>query len=232
MKARILVVDDEELLREMISDWLGIEEYEVQVAEDAPSAIALLRAEPFNVVVTDKNMPGTLHATEGGLDVLQFAKASNPACGVLMMTGYASVESAIEAMRLGAFDYIGKPLMLSELSEKIARIISYQRVMDPAETLSAYEHFWSEYLAAVEECPDVKACLSQEKNAHLLTTLQQNLDLFFQERKTREHLLLEQREALSKIGFLASQLRELLPNDDSEKNTLLNALLAETEHRL
>lgn len=231
MKARILVVDDEELLREMISDWLT-EEYEVQVAEDAPSAIALLREEPFHVVVTDKNMPGTLHATEGGLDVLQFAKASNPACGVLMMTGYASVESAIEAMRLGAFDYIGKPFILKELSEKIARIISYQRVMDPADTLAAYERFWSEYLAAVEEQPDVKACLSQEKNAHLLTTLQQNLDLFFQGRKAREHLLLEQREALSKIAFLASQLRDLLPNDASEKSTLLDALLAETEHRL
>ncbi len=232
MKARILVVDDEKLLREMISAWLANEEYEVMEAEDAPSAIAMLRSEPFHVVVTDKNMPGTLHATEGGLDVLQFAKTSNPACGVLMMTGYASVESAIEAMRLGAFDYISKPLMLSELSEKIARIISYQRVMDPGDTLAAYERFWSEYLAAVEEQPDVKACLSQEKNAHLLTTLQQNLDLFFQERKTRENLLLEQREALSKIAFLASQLREVLPNDDSEASVLLNALLAETEHRL
>lgn len=232
MKARILVVDDEKLLREMISSWLTKEEYEVKEAEDAPSAIALLRAEPFHVVITDKNMPGTLHATEGGLDVLQFAKASNPACGILMMTGYATVESAIEAMRLGAFDYISKPLMLSELSKKVARIISYQRVMDPGGTLAAYEHFWSEYLAAVEKHPDVKACLSQEKNSHLLTTLQQNLDLFFQERKTRENLLLEQREALSKIAFLASQLRDLLPNNDSEESALLNTLLAETEHRL
>ena len=232
MQARILVVDDEELLREMISAWLANEEYEVKEAKDAPSAIALLREEQFNVVVTDKNMPGTQHKTEGGLDVLEFAKANNPACGVLMMTGYASIESAIEAMRLGAFDYISKPLMLSELSEKIARIISYQRVMDPGDTLAAYERFWSEYLAAVEEYPDVKACLSREKNAPLLKTLQQSLDLFFQERKARENLLLEQREALSKIAFLASQLRDLLPNDDSEESTVLNALLAETEHRL
>jgi len=73
---------------------------------------------------------------------------------------------------------------------------------------------------------------SLEKNAHLLTTLQQNLDLFFQGRKAREHLLLEQREALSKIAFLASQLRDLLPNNDSEESALLNTLLAETEHRL
>jgi DNA-binding NtrC family response regulator len=232
MRARILVVDDEKLLREMISSWLANKEYEVTEATDAPSAIALLREEPFNVVVTDKNMPGTQHETEGGLDVLEFAKTNNPACGVLMMTGYASVESAIEAMRLGAFDYISKPLMLSELSEKIARIISYQRVMDPDDTFAAYKRFWSEYLAAVEESPDVKACLSQEKNAHLLKTLQQNLDLFFQERKARENILLEQREALSKIAFLASQLRDLMPNDDSEKSTVLNALLAETEHRL
>jgi DNA-binding response OmpR family regulator len=232
MKARILIVDDERSLREMISSGLDKEDYEVKKAEDAMSAIDMLRTEPFNVVVTDKNMPGTQHKNEGGLDVLQFAKASNPACGVLMMTGYASIESAIEAMRLGAFDYISKPFGINELREKIARIISYQRVMNPGDTLAAYEHFWSEYLAAVEEDPDVKACLSQEKNAHLLTTLQQNLDLFFQERKTRENVLLEQREALSKIAFLASQIRDLLPNDDSEASVLLNALLAETEHRL
>jgi len=232
MKARILVVDDEVVLREMIFSCLTTEGYEVRLAGDAQSAIALLRAETFQVVVTDKNMPGTQHENEGGFDVLKFAKASNPACGVLMMTGFASVESAIQAMRLGAFDYINKPLNLSELCEKIERIISYQRVMDPADTLSAYEHFWSEYLAAVEKHPEVKACLSQDKNAHLLKTLQQNLDLFFQERRTREDFLLEQRDALSKISFLASQLRDLLPNDASEESSLLNALLAETDRRL
>ena len=232
MKARILVVDDEVMVRELISSCFAKEDYDVQEAKDAPSAIALLRAEPFNVVITDKNMPGTQHPGEGGVDVLVFAKASNPACGVLMMTGYASVESAIEAMRLGAFDYIKKPFKLGELSEKVARIISYQRVMDPADTLSAYERFWSEYLTVLEDHPDVKACLSEEKNAHLLKILQQNLDLLFEERRVREDLLLEQREALSRIAFLASQLKELMPDDGSEKSTLLNTLLAETEHRL
>ncbi len=232
MKTRVLVVDDEEMLRNMISDWLTKDGYEVQVAENAATAIALLRDESYHVVVTDKNMPGTQHETEGGFDVLRFAKASNPACGVLMMTGYASVDSAIEAMRLGAFDYISKPLKLSELSEKIARIISYQRVLDPDDTLSAYEHFWREYLAAIEEHPDVKACLSQEKNAPLFKILQKNLDLLFAERKARGNLLLEQREAMSKIASFAYQLRELLPIDASEKSDLLDALIAETDRRL
>lgn len=232
MKTRILVVDDEIVLREMISTWLTKENYEVQMAEDAASAIALLRAEPFHVVITDKNMPGTQHNTEGGFDVLHFAKASNPACGVLMMTGYASVESAIEAMRLGAFDYVSKPIRLSELSEKIGRILFYQQTLDPAQTIAAYDHFWREYLAAMNEHQDVKECLSQEKNAPLIKTLQNNLDLLFQERKIRENLLLEQREALSKIAFLASQLRDMHPHDASEESTLLDALLAETNRRL
>ncbi|MGV1100679.1 response regulator [Thiovibrio sp. JS02] len=231
MKIRILVVDDEAMMRDFVCTALAGFDYEFAMAEDAASAIALLAQEQFHVVLTDKNMPGTKHVSEGGLDVLQFAKASNPACGVLMMTGYASVESAIKAMRLGAFDYICKPIRLGELREKVERIISYQRALDPADTLAAYEKFWREYLAAVEENQEGNPMRSQGQNNHLLKTLQNNLDLFFQERKTREHLIIEQRDALSRIATLASQLKERLP-EDSPESPLLDAILRETERRL
>ncbi len=231
MKIRILVVDDEAMLREFICAALQRFGYETTEAADGPEAIALLSRERFHVVLSDKNMPGTAHPTEGGLDVLRAAKASNPACGVLIMTGYASVESAIEALRLGAFDYINKPIQLNELREKVERIVSYQRVLDPADTLAAYENFWNEYLGTVEADPELKLLLSHGKAPALLKTLQHNLDLFFQERKAQEQLLLEQRDALSRIATLASQLKESLPVHSSEGG-LLDAIIRETERRL
>ncbi|HIJ89508.1 MAG: response regulator [Desulfobulbaceae bacterium] len=231
MKPSILVVDDEEMVRRFICEELATADYAVSEATDALSAIALLQQESFQVVVTDKNMPGTQNANEGGFDVLRFAKKINPACGVIMMTGYASVESAIEAMRLGAFDYVGKPIKFGELKEKIARVIFYQRALNPAANLTAYESFWRDYMEIVEENKDIKRCLCRGQNVNLFKSMQRNLDMFFQERNVREHFILEERDALLKIVSLASQLKEMLGADSAE-SALVDLIIEETERRL
>lgn len=232
MTARILVVDDDQMVRKVVC--LAIEhdnDYAISQAEDALSAMALLDREQFNVVITDKNMAGTEHPQEGGLDVLRYAKIKNPGCGVLMMTGFASVDSAIEAMRLGAFDYCSKPVRNAELREKVARILSYQKALDPMNTVAAYENFLQDYLAIENERQDMNTGLGPKTKALLLKALQDNLDALFQEQRAREALILDQRDALSRIAALAWRLRERLPADSKEED-LVGRIIAEADRRL
>jgi two-component system response regulator PilR (NtrC family) len=113
-KLRILVVDDEPSMREMLSIVLRRDGYEVLVAEDGRDAIAQLRARPFDLLLSDIKMPDVT-----GVDVLRAAKEINRDIVVFMVTAYASTSTAVEAMRLGAVDYFTKPFSMDELRLKI-----------------------------------------------------------------------------------------------------------------
>lgn len=231
MKAHVLIVEDDNSVREFLKRGLEKMGYQPKVAGDAASAIALLQEERFHVVITDKNMPGTDHPEEGGLDVLRFAKKSSPACAVMMITAYATVESASEAMRLGAFDYVSKPIRLPELREKLARIISYQCTLNPADTLAVYEGFWDDILNIFQGQKDMENRLSNETKEQLFTALRQNLDAFFEQKRSRETLLLAQRDALNRIAGWALQLKEGQA-DDKTSGELLDNIIQETDRRL
>jgi two-component system response regulator PilR (NtrC family) len=111
---RILIVDDERSMREMLSIVLKREGYHVTAAENGTSAVAVLEREPFDVLVSDIRMPDL-----SGVEVLRAARAANPEIVGIMMTAFASKESAVEAMRLGAVDYLDKPFDVDELKLKI-----------------------------------------------------------------------------------------------------------------
>src|SRR5690242_4277479 len=108
-RAQVLVVDDKETVLEVMSSILG-ETYDVTTAPDAAAATALLDGRRFDVVLTDVRMPG-----ESGFDLLATVKRSSPATSVVMMTGFASISDAVEAIRRGAFDYVAKPLEAEEV---------------------------------------------------------------------------------------------------------------------
>jgi signal transduction histidine kinase/DNA-binding response OmpR family regulator len=116
--ASLLVVDDEEELLSVFQEFFEGGEYALQLARTGSEAIARLRAAPFDLVVTDINMPGA-----DGLAVLREAKAVDPACEVIMLTGNASTMTAVEALRQGAYDYITKPFDLFEMEQTIKKAL-------------------------------------------------------------------------------------------------------------
>ncbi|HPX61873.1 MAG TPA: sigma-54 dependent transcriptional regulator [Deltaproteobacteria bacterium] len=110
MEARILVVDDELSMREFLSILLECEGYHAVVAASAAEALTELDRGDFDLVISDVQMPGL-----NGIDLLSRVKAQSPETAVLMMTAFSAAEQAVEAMRLGAYDYIGKPFKNDEI---------------------------------------------------------------------------------------------------------------------
>ena len=110
MSRKILIVDDEMSMREFLSILLQREGYVVDTAADAAAALALLADRSFDLTISDVQMPGL-----DGISLLQRVKHSWPDMAVLMITAYSTAEDAVEAMKLGAYDYIAKPFKVEEL---------------------------------------------------------------------------------------------------------------------
>lgn len=123
-KGRILVVDDEQSMREFLSIFLERSGYTVELAEDGAEAIEFINNDLYDLVVTDLSMPKV-----GGLQVLAHVKEASPSTAVILVTAYASTESAVEAMKAGAFDYIIKPFKLDELKIVIQKALENQRLV-------------------------------------------------------------------------------------------------------
>jgi DNA-binding NtrC family response regulator len=120
-RTAILVVDDEEIVRESLGGWLEKDGYEVESAADGAAAVAKLRARPWSILVCDLKMPGM-----DGLAVLEQAKQLQPELAVVIMTAYATVDTAVSAMKLGAYDYLMKPFDPEELSLMMQKIVAQQ----------------------------------------------------------------------------------------------------------
>jgi len=119
MRRRLLVIDDEEVIRESFRKVFEGEpdRWDVAVAPSGEAGLERLREETFDLVFTDLKMPGM-----GGLEVLEQGRRLRPDADFAMMTGYASVESAVDAMKLGALDYIEKPFGPEELRAFVERL--------------------------------------------------------------------------------------------------------------
>jgi two-component system response regulator PilR (NtrC family) len=116
VKPRVLIVDDEPSMREMLRIVLRRDGYDVLVADNGRQAIALLQREQVDLLLSDIRMPDVT-----GVEVLRAAKDSNRDIVAFMMTAYASTDTAVEAMRLGAVDYFTKPFSMDELRLKVRR---------------------------------------------------------------------------------------------------------------
>jgi two-component system response regulator HydG len=117
MSGRILVVDDEPLKRITLQIELTEAGYEVHEAADALAARRLFDSRPVDVVVSDVRMPGM-----SGLELLAYVKQQRPEVEVILMTAYGTIETAVQAIKRGAFDYITKPFTTRELIEKLRRL--------------------------------------------------------------------------------------------------------------
>lgn len=111
---RLLLVDDEEDFRTTLAKRLGKRKMDVTGTSSGTEAIELVKQRPFDVAIVDVKMPGM-----DGIETLRQIKQSSPLTEVIMLTGHASVESGIEGMKLGAYDYLMKPCDLDELLLKV-----------------------------------------------------------------------------------------------------------------
>ncbi len=121
----ILVVDDEEVMRDVLQSLLVKAGYEVMLAKDGAEGLALARRHAFDAAIVDVMMPEI-----GGLDLLEELKKVDPDVVVLMITAYASVETAITAMKKGAFDYVAKPFKHEEVLHILANALKQRRLQD------------------------------------------------------------------------------------------------------
>jgi two-component system, OmpR family, response regulator len=119
-KFKVMIVDDEQDFLETIVKRLQARGIEVTGAENGYKALELIDGDGFDVVILDVKMPGL-----DGIETLREMKKKKPLVEVIMLTGHASVESGIQGMQLGAFDYVMKPVALDELLEKMRQ--AYER---------------------------------------------------------------------------------------------------------
>lgn len=122
--SKILVVDDEKVIREILADFLTLEGFNVTTAADGAAAIENLRSGHFNMVISDLKMPNM-----GGLELLEYIQENHDDLLTVIMTGFGTVETAIEAMKKGAYDYILKPFKVEEVVHIVHRGMEKQRLI-------------------------------------------------------------------------------------------------------
>lgn len=127
----ILVVDDDPVIRRLLEQRLKNQNYTVEVAEDGYVAEKLLHKNYYDIVLTDLMMPGDI----GGIEVLEIAKEINPKMEVLLITAHSSVDTAVEAMKKGANDYLEKPINFDELFLRLDKIANMQTILETARDL-------------------------------------------------------------------------------------------------
>ncbi len=119
----ILLVDDEAMVRDSLSEWLQMEEYQVQTAANGEEALQLCKARSYDIGVFDVRMPGM-----DGITLLGKVREICPDMPVVIMTAYATIESAVECIQKGAYDYVIKPFPPEKLSLLVSQIRQLQRL--------------------------------------------------------------------------------------------------------
>jgi DNA-binding NtrC family response regulator len=123
--SRLLIVDDELHVRESLSRWFIEDGYEVEASEDAKEALSTLSKKNFDVVITDIKMPGM-----DGVELQKRIKEVAPSVAVILITAYASVQTAVEALKEGAYDYITKPFDPEHLSRIVEKACSQKKLKE------------------------------------------------------------------------------------------------------
>lgn len=118
---KILLVDDEESIVKALQYSFEQEGYDVMTASSGEEAVEIIQVQDFDMLITDLSLPGI-----DGIEVLPIAKKNNPDLGVIFLTGYGDTPSAIEALRLGADDYLQKPCDTEELLLRVYRCLKFQ----------------------------------------------------------------------------------------------------------
>ena len=131
----LLVVDDDRHIQNAMADYLRSLGYRTETASTCGEAVERMEEFPFQVVVCDVNLPD-----KDGFELLQWSRDNSPDTAVILLTGFGTIESAVEAIRMGAFDYLTKPVIDEELNLSIERAISQRKLLDENKKLKAQLH--------------------------------------------------------------------------------------------
>src|SRR5512146_877556 len=129
-KDRILIVDDDKIILESLSEFLRLEGYEAVGAASFNAALTAMERQRFNLVLTDVNMP-----ENDGFELLRVIRQRFPDVVVVMVTGYGTIESAVEAIKMGAYDYLTKPIIDDEIRLVIERALQQQSLIRENQSL-------------------------------------------------------------------------------------------------
>ena len=121
----LLIVDDEAVIREGMRRILSTDGYHVETSASGRPAIEKIQEQDFDVVITDLKMPGM-----DGIEVLKTIKILQPEVPVIIITGYSTVDTAVDAMKNGAFDYIAKPFTSDLILDKVRKAIAHKSAGD------------------------------------------------------------------------------------------------------
>ncbi len=191
---RILVVDDEKVIRDMLADFLSMEGYVVRTAEDGAAALVELARGSYDLVISDLKMPKM-----GGIALLDEMGKTAPDALTVIMTGFGTVETAIDAMKRGAYDYVLKPFKVDEVMHVVHRGLEKRRMaaenMRLREALSLYKV--SEAIQASLSLDQVletvaESCLSEVKSDLVSTWLSNGEGGFFERQHIRSSLISEE----------------------------------------
>ena len=149
---RVLIVDDEEVIASTLKRFLQGEGFEVATARDLPSALAQVEAFEPEIILCDVQLPGA-----DGITVLNRVLQVRPDTLFIMITAYATVESAVAAFQRGAHDYLMKPVLFEDLLAKIGRLVRFRRVLQENQALRRALHTKGDIDALVGESPPMQA---------------------------------------------------------------------------
>jgi response regulator RpfG family c-di-GMP phosphodiesterase len=155
-RPRVLIVDDEKFIRDILADFLGMEGFIVRTAEDGAAALVELKATSYDIIISDLKMPRM-----GGIELLEQISRAAPNALTVIMTGFGTVETAIDAMKRGAYDYILKPFKVEEVIHVVQRGVEKQKLT--AENLRLREA-----LSLYKVSEAIQASLSLEEVLHAL----------------------------------------------------------------
>src|SRR5690242_20129105 len=151
---RILVADDHDALRRGLARGLAEAGHEIEEASNGNAAIARLHDSYFDVVLSDLKMGGS-----DGLDVLRTTRALHPTTAVILMTAFGSVNTAVEAMKIGAFDYVQKPFEIEEMEVKIEKALEVRRMRHELEYLRSNQQDIYDFNRIVGSSPPLQHVL-------------------------------------------------------------------------
>jgi len=227
MKGSLLIVADEPSTPELLERYFTGHGYRCDTADGVETAERKLMEHDYHAAVVDKNLTTNGRYGEGGLDIVRFIKQRSPATGIIVMTGFATIESVVEAMRMGAFDYIIKPFRMEEVREKIDRLIEFRSYLNPDGVMNMYRLLHDQLLDLYEQSDKT----TEEKKRLFLQLIQEKLDFIFSTFKSLERMLLFQRESLAHVAFLTEEIIEQTPGSDPRRE-LLDKIIQQTDKRL
>jgi DNA-binding NtrC family response regulator len=213
VRGKVLVIDDKETMLRLLERLLG-EHHDVTTANDGAKALALLSAQHFDLILTDIRMPGA-----DGFEVVKFVKEKHPDTEVVMMTAYASVEAAVEAIKQGAYDYLQKPFDPDDVVLVVARALERRSLQAQAPELGTQLPGQAAH-SGPEDLPLEEASAAGDENTLLERSYRDVVNLA-REKVSREYLTALMRrfqgnvtQAASRAGLERESLHRLLKQYD------------------